>query len=102
MTIIHGMKALPRLVGAALAERLRVMPAVVVTGARQTGKSTLVEQLVSGKRRYATLDDLDVLDAARRDPGVLVDGSSPVTLDEVQREPGLLLAVKRAIDRDRS
>lgn len=78
------------------------MPAVVVTGARQTGKSTLVEHLVAGKRRYATLDDLDVLDAARRDPEVLVGGSSPVTLDEVQREPGLLRAVKRAIDRDRT
>lgn len=78
------------------------MPAVVVTGARQTGKSTLVEQLVPGKRRYATLDDLDVLDAARRDPEVLVGGSNPITLDEVQREPGLLRAVKRAIDRDRS
>jgi hypothetical protein len=101
MTIIHHMNALPRLVGAALAERLRVMPAVVVTGARQTGKSTLVEQLVSGKRRYATLDDLDVLDAARRDPEVLLGGPGAVTLDEVQRAPDLLRAVKRAIDRDR-
>jgi uncharacterized protein len=102
MTIIHDMKTLPRLVGAALAERMRVMPAVVVTGARQTGKSTLVEQLVAGKRRYATLDDLDVLDAARRDPQVLVGGPGPVTLDEVQREPDLLRAVKHAIDRDRT
>ena len=102
MTIIHGMKTLPRLVGAALTERLRVMPAVVVTGARQTGKSTLVEHLVPGKRRYATLDDLDVLDAARRDPEILVGGKNPITLDEVQREPGLLRAVKRAIDRNRS
>ncbi|MEP6941746.1 MAG: ATP-binding protein [Betaproteobacteria bacterium] len=96
------MKTLPRLVGAALRDRLKVMPAVVVTGARQTGKSTLVEHLVPGKRRYATLDDLDVLDAARRDPEVLVGGAGPVTLDEVQREPGLLRAVKRAIDRDRA
>ena len=102
MIIIHGMKTLPRLVGAALSERLRVMPAVVVTGARQTGKSTLVEHLIPGERRYATLDDLDVLDAARRDPEVLVGGAGPVTLDEVQREPGLLRAVKRAIDRDRT
>jgi hypothetical protein len=78
------------------------MPAVVVTGARQTGKSTLVEHLVPGERRYATLDDLDVLDAARRDPEVLVGGPGPVTLDEVQREPELLHAVKRAIDRDRT
>jgi predicted AAA+ superfamily ATPase len=102
MTIIRLVKTLPRLVATALAERLRVMPAVVVTGARQTGKSTLAEQLVAGKRRYATLDDLDVLDAARRDPEVLVGGPGPVTLDEVQREPGLLHAVKRAIDRDRT
>jgi predicted AAA+ superfamily ATPase len=102
MTIIHDMKTLPRLVSAALSERMRVMPAVVVTGARQTGKSTLAEQLVPGERRYATLDDLDVLDAARRDPEVLVGGSGPVTLDEVQREPELLRAVKRAIDRDRT
>ena len=95
------MKALPRLVGTALSERLRVMPAVVVTGARQTGKSTLAEQLVPGARRYATLDDLDVLDAAQHDPEVLVGGPGPVTLDEVQRAPELLRAVKRAIDRDR-
>jgi uncharacterized protein len=101
MTIIHCMKALPRLVGTALSERLRVMPAVVVTGARQTGKSTLAEQLVPGARRYATLDDLDVLDAAQHDPEVLVGGPGPVTLDEVQRAPELLRAVKRAIDRDR-
>ena len=78
------------------------MPAVVVTGARQTGKSTLAEQLVPGARRYATLDDLDVLDIARRDPEALVGGTQPVTLDEVQREPDLLRAVKRAIDRDRT
>ena len=102
MTIIHDMKTLPRLVGTALADRLRVMPAVVVTGARQTGKSTLVETLVPGKRRYRSLDDLDVLDAARRDPEVLVGGPGPVTLDEVQRAPSLLVAVKRAIDRDRT
>lgn len=101
MTIIHNMKTLPRLVGTALSERLRVMPAVVVTGARQTGKSTLAEQLVPGTRRYATLDDFDVLDAAQRDPEVLVGGPGPVTLDEVQRAPELLRAVKRAIDRDR-
>jgi uncharacterized protein len=101
MIIIHGMKTLPRLISPALAERLRVMPAVVVAGARQTGKSTLAEHLVPGARRYATLDDLDTLDAARRDPEVLVGGSGAVTVDEVQREPELLRAVKRAIDRNR-
>jgi predicted AAA+ superfamily ATPase len=103
LIIIHGVDIpkLRRLVTPALVERLRVMPAVVVTGARQTGKSTLAEHLTPGSRRYRSLDDLDVLDAARRDPEALVGGSDPVTLDEVQREPDLLRAVKRAIDRQR-
>ena len=92
---------LRRLVARSLAERLRVMPAVVVTGARQTGKSTLVRELAPGRRRYHSLDDLDVLDAAARDPEALVGGEAAVTLDEVQRRPELLRAVKRAIDRDR-
>ena len=95
------MKMLPRLVDGALAARLSVMPAVVLTGARQTGKSTLVEKLVPGERRYRSLDDFDVRDVARRDPEALLGGHGPLTLDEVQREPDLLLAIKRAIDRDR-
>lgn len=92
---------LSRLITSSLAERLRVMPAVVVTGARQTGKSTLAWALAPGRRRFLSLDDLDVQDAARRDPEALVGGTQPVTLDEVQREPDLLHAVKRAIDRRR-
>lgn len=98
---MHTMKTLPRLAISALKERLRVMPAVVLMGARQTGKSTLAAKLANGERRYHSLDDLDVLDIARRDPGALLDGHAPVTLDEVQRAPSLLPAVKRAIDKDR-
>ncbi len=100
---MHAMDVtnLPRLVAQSLAERLRVMPAVVVTGARQTGKSTLAQELAPGKRRYFSLDDLDVADAARRDPELLVGGDQPVIIDEVQREPDLLRAVKRAIDKKR-
>ena len=92
---------LPRLVEPSLENRLRIMPAVVVTGARQTGKSTLAKELTPGKRTFFTLDDLDVLDSARRDPEALVGRDHPVTIDEVQREPHLLNAVKRAIDRQR-
>ncbi len=103
MTIIIDVKesTLPRLAAASLEARLRVMPAVVVMGARQTGKSTLVQELTPGNRQFFSLDDLDVLDLARRDPDALLGGSQPVTLDEVQREPNLLHAVKRAIDRQR-
>jgi predicted AAA+ superfamily ATPase len=90
MIIIHAMDALPRAVQPALAARLRVMPAVVVTGPRQAGKSTLASELLPPTRRYFTLDHLDVLDAASRDPDALLDGRGPVTLDEVQREPARL------------
>ena len=75
------------------------MPATVVTGARQTGKSTLAQDKTLGDRRYVSLDDLDVIDAARRDPDALVGGDQPLTIDEVQRHPDLLHAVKRVIDR---
>lgn len=104
MIIMRTMKmaVLPRLVDRALADRLRVMPAVVVTGARQTGKSTLAVDLAPGNRRYLSLDDLDVVDTARRDPDALLSGNQPVTLDEVQREPDLLHAIKRAIDANRT
>lgn len=103
MDIIHGVNEspLPRLIARSLAERLRVMPAVVVTGARQTGKSTLAQTDAAGRRRFLSLDDFDVAAAARRDPEALVGGAQPVTLDEVQRAPDLLHAVKRAIDRER-
>ena len=85
-----------------LRDRLAVMPVVVLTGARQTGKTTLAEHLVPGRRQYRTLDDLDVLDLARRDPEALVGSSQPITLDEVQRVPDLLHAVKRAVDQERT
>lgn len=93
------MDTLPRSLRGALAQRLAAMPAVILSGARQTGKSTLAQTL-SG-RRYWTLDDLDVREVARRDPDQLLGGEAPVTVDEVQRDPGLLHAIKRAIDRKR-
>lgn len=103
MDIIGHMSVsvLPRMVAPSLESRLRVMPVVVVAGARQTGKSTLAQELAPGERRFLSLDDLDVVDTARRDPEALLGGNQPVTLDEVQREPDLLAAVKREVDRNR-
>jgi predicted AAA+ superfamily ATPase len=91
----------PRYASRALEERLTAMPAVVVTGARQTGKSTLVRELVQGERAYFSLDDFDVIDAAQNDPEVLIGGTLPITLDEVQRESEILKSVKMAIDSNR-
>jgi predicted AAA+ superfamily ATPase len=85
-----------------LAEALADMPVVVMTGMRQTGKSTLLQQDATlAKRAYVSLDDFAQLDAARRDPEAFLDREGPLTVDEVQRCPELLLEIKRAVDRDR-
>lgn len=76
---------------------------VVVLGARQVGKSTLV-QAVAAEDRPATLHTLDdqaTRDAATADPTGFVAGLTlPVVVDEVQRAPDLLLAIKVRVDRD--
>lgn len=102
MIIIHGvnrMQILPRALEASLTAALRSFPVVVVTGSRQTGKSTLVRPLDG--RPYLTLDNLEILERARQQPDALVRNSDRLTLDEVQRSPDLLLAVKRAVDESR-
>ncbi len=88
---------LPRLLDAPLRDALKTFPVVVVTGARQTGKSTLVQGLPR-ERAYHTLDDFDVRERAATEPDALLRDARPVTIDEVQREPGLLIAVKRAVE----
>ncbi|HXO40531.1 MAG TPA: ATP-binding protein [Thermoanaerobaculia bacterium] len=92
----------PREITPLLQEALGTLPVVVVTGLRQAGKTTLLatDPAFAG-RRYLTLDDLTTLEAAERDPEALIAGDEPLTVDEVQRSPGLLLAVKRAVDRRR-
>lgn len=85
-------------VRAALAE----MPVVVVTGLRQSGKTTFLQHEPDlADRRCLNLDELALLDAARRDPEAFVRSEGPLTIDEVQRCPELLTAVKREVDRDR-
>ncbi len=78
-------------------------PAVVLHGARQTGKTTLCcAAAFSRDRRYLTLDDLHVRATAQDDPGALFLGSERVTVDEVQRVPEMLSAVKQRIDAGRA
>lgn len=93
---------LPRAASRSLAAALRVMPVVVVLGARQTGKTTLVRSHPGLARRpYLTLDDLGVRLQAEADPEALVARAPRLVLDEVQRGRDLLIAVKRAVDQDR-
>lgn len=92
----------PRHIGPLLLEALADTPVVCLLGPRQTGKTTLARQLAPA-RAYITFDDATLLDAARRDPtGFVQSLPSPVTLDEVQRVPELLPAIKATVDRQRT
>jgi predicted AAA+ superfamily ATPase len=85
-------------------EALQDTPVVLLNGARQTGKSTLVRggMLGNSDTRYLTLDEAGVLAAAEADPAGFLSGlTGPVILDEVQRSPGLFPAIKAEVDRDR-
>jgi len=86
---------------AALDTALRDTPVALLVGPRQAGKSTLARTLVPPDR-YVTLDDATILAAAQRDPaGFLAPFDELTVIDEVQRVPDLLLAVKLAVDRHR-
>jgi predicted AAA+ superfamily ATPase len=95
---------LPRHAAAHLRTALADRPVVLLHGARQTGKTTLVRAVAEDSgARYVTLDDLTTLSAARSDPvGFLSGFAQPLVLDEVQRAPDLLLAIKAAVDRKRT
>ena len=85
-------------------EALSDTPVVFLRGARQTGKSTLVMSMADGPypARYVTLDNAGTLSAASADPAGFIAGiEKPVVIDEVQRVPELLLAVKEDVDRNR-
>lgn len=97
------MTYIPRELTAAVMNALEDMPVVAITGMRQTGKSTfLQEQGELRGRRYVTLDDFAQLAAARGDPDGFIEGETPLTIDEVQRCPELFIAIKRAVDRKRT
>ena len=94
-----------RHLSAAVLAALADTPVVALHGARQTGKSTLAKAIAATAHpaAYITLDDVAVLESATADPAGFVGGlTGAVVLDEIQRAPDLLLAIKAAVDRDRS
>lgn len=83
-----------------LRQALEDAPVLVLTGARQVGKSTLLlNEKPFSDFRFLTMDDFDVLRQAREQPEALWAGTDQVILDEVQKAPDLLAAVKQAVDR---
>jgi uncharacterized protein len=93
----------PRWIADRLRQIVRAHPVLVLTGPRQVGKSTLLrnERPFPTWRRH-TLDDLDTLRQAEREPRALWAGAQNVVIDEAQRAPNILLAIKAAVDEDRN
>ena len=94
----------PRFTTRLVREALADTPVVFVMGARQVGKTTLVRDLIDASWEYITFDDLAQAEVARADPVGFIRNLPPkrIALDEVQRVPETLLAIKQAVDENRS
>jgi len=90
----------PRFLAPRIEEALADTPVVLISGPRQSGKTTLARQL-AGDRTFLTLDNEPTLQAALDDPVGLIRSYDALVIDEIQRAPRLLLAIKQAVDTDR-
>lgn len=91
----------PRQIGSRIAEAMEDTPVVLLAGPRQAGKTTLVRQISGSGARYLTLDDELTLMSAREDPVGMIRSLDRAVIDEIQRAPSLLLAIKKSVDEDR-
>jgi len=92
---------IPRRLERPLSEALDQFPVVLVTGARQAGKSTLLRHSLHGYN-YVTLDDVLVRELAKTDPALfLKTHRAPLIIDEIQYAPGLLEQIKLDVDENR-
>ena len=81
-------------------EALSDTPVVLIVGPRRAGKTTLVRKMEGAGRSYITLDDQTVLSSAKSDPAGFIRGLDRAIIDEIQRAPELLLAIKKTVDED--
>ena len=91
--------SLPRTLSAHVQAASALFPVLLVVGARQVGKTTLLRALSEAGRRYVTLDDPLALSLAREEPALFLQRCAPpVLIDEIQYAPGLLPYIKMAAD----
>lgn len=92
----------PRSLARTILRAMKTFPAIVVTGPRQSGKTTLLKSLFSKSHRFVTLENPDVRSRAREDPiQFLEENPPPLILDEIQYVPELLSYIKTKIDQKR-
>lgn len=93
------MKYLNRIIEKKLVKLFEYFPVVAVLGARQVGKSTLVNNLFQDKIKTVVFDPVRDIGNARKDPDLFLQNNpAPLFLDEVQYAPELLSALKRSVD----
>ncbi|MFH0732788.1 MAG: ATP-binding protein [Candidatus Omnitrophota bacterium] len=91
-----------RLLEKALKDSIKTFPAALVTGPRQSGKTTLVKHVLGKKYNYVSLDELDIRSFAIEDPrGFLERYQQPLVIDEIQNAAQILPYVKAKIDKNR-
>ena len=91
-----------RVLAKVILRALKTFPAIVVTGPRQSGKTTLLKMLFSKSHRFVTLEDPDVRIRAKEDPlHFLEQYEPPIIIDEIQYVPELLSYIKTRIDQKR-
>lgn len=92
----------PRTLEKTIRKAIKTFPALVVTGPRQAGKTTLLRNLFAKTHRFVSLENPDTRIRAQEDPlGFLEENSPPVILDEIQYVPELLSYIKTKIDEKR-
>ncbi len=91
-----------RTIGPRITEAQQDTPVILLAGPRQAGKTTLVRQIAEQQGlRYLTMDDELTLLSAREDPIGMIRSLDRAVIDEIQRAPQLLLAIKKSVDDDR-
>jgi hypothetical protein len=93
---------IPRTLESSLQKAAKEFSALLVTGPRQSGKTTLLQHSFSASHRFVALDEPDLRALANDDPRLfLTNNPPPVIFDEIQYAPDLLHYIKRAIDERR-